>query len=368
MQVFPDRLVEDLRRLPGGRHTFLVQACTPRGRRHRNALQALVDTQGEPLASRAASLLVSLDNRRFFQGVAELVMAAILARGGFRVEEVGELGDWLGLCRQDGESWDLVIQAYVHKSHVGGDESAVRRLVAALERAGGRRRFVVGIQRPLPEALDTDEVRRAVEGWLAQVERGRWEGRNAAFHDPEKGVHLEFGLAGRQGRAGSRVCAVLGPHLAPSCLLAVEGRLVGDLERRRPGPRAGRPTLVACVGDRPWPVSPGFLSDFLYGRARSVEMFRDGTSHGLEAEFESQDGPSLFRDPLYADVGGLFWVGREPRDPSRVRCSLFLNPWARRTLQGAARPSVPAFVPERNTDRGVVMRWHRGAGPRVRIA
>ncbi len=367
MQVFSDRLVEDLGRLPGGRHTFLAQVCAARGRRHRAALQALVDAVGEPLATRVAGLLTSFDNRRFFQGVAELTVAALLERGAFRVEEVGGGGDWLGLRRRSGAAWDLVVLAFIQRSRVGADVAAAKRLLTALDRAGGNRRYLVGIQRPLPDGLDTDEVRRAVETWLADVERGRWEGRYAIFKDAEKGVQIEFALTGRQVRFGSRVCTVLGPYLAPTCLLAVEARLLEELERRRQGRRAGRPTLVACVGDRPWPVSPGYLRDFLYGRARSMEMRREGEGRHLEVELEADSGATLFRDPLCTDVGGLLWVGREPSDPSRVHCSVHLNPWARTALDAAAFPSTPVFARERDGEKGLVIRWHHRAGPRVRI-
>lgn len=326
-----------------------------------------MDAVGEPLGARGAELLTSLDNRRFFQGVAELTVAALLERGKFQVEEVDPDGDWIALRKLGGGSWDLLVEAFIHRSRDETHRASAARLLTALERTGGSQCLLVGIERPLPASLDTEEVRQAVDNWMADVEHGRRQGRYAAFHDAEKGIHLEFGLTGRPVRSGPRVCGVLGPHVASSCIPAVERRLLDDLERSSRGPRTERPLLVACVGDRPWPVSPGYLRDFLYGRARTMAMTRDGERHALEAEYDTSPDPSLFRDARARDLSGLLWVGRDPSDPSRAHCTVHLNPWARVVLDAGAFPFVPVFAPERETDSGVAMRWHQRAGPHVRI-
>ena len=92
MTLFPERLIQDLQRLPGGRHSFLTQVCAPEGKKYRAALERLVEQAGEPMCSRGREMLTSLDNRKFFQGYAEVVTAALAARGSYEVKEFAAPG------------------------------------------------------------------------------------------------------------------------------------------------------------------------------------------------------------------------------------------------------------------------------------
>jgi hypothetical protein len=183
--------------------------------------------------------------------------------------------------------------------------------------------------------------------------------------DEQKGVHIEFGLTGRHTRSGPRVCATLGPFLATSSLSVVEARLVRELVRYRLGARAGEPLVAACVADQPWPVSPGWLRDLLYGRARAVTMLRDGDRTEMELEFDAPPAPCLFRDPLYRDLSALIWLGRNAQDATRAHCRVFLNPWALAPLDASVFPHCPVLAFDRRTERGTAMRWHPRNGPNV---
>lgn len=364
MSLFSERLVEDVRRLPGARHTFLSQVCSARGQRYRNALEALVQEAG-PLEGRASELLTSLDNRRFFQGYAEVATGVFLLRNGFTLRGVAPPGPLLRVTRGNGPEANVSVLSYIHKSRPAPDRATIRRLVGALNRVGGTERLVVVVHRWLPHDFDTDLVRRAVDRWLSDVEKGLWEGRYASFVDEQQGVHLEFGLTGRQSKRGPRVCLTLGPFLSQVSMMAVENRVLTDLDRYRLGPHAGTPLVLACVADQPWAIGRAWLHDFLYGRPRRTESWRDGDTHGLQLEFDEGAGGSLFRDPLYGDVSAFLWLARDPQDPTVLQARSYLNPWARVPLEAADLPVSPVLAPRPREGRGRVVTWEARGGPRL---
>ncbi len=364
MSIFSERLVEDMQRLSGGQHSFLHQVCGPRAGRHRSAIETLVGNAASPLAERARPLLTSLDNRRFFQGWAELATAAALARGRLRVQDVVQPGAYLHASALAGEPVNLAVLSYIHKARPEADRDSIRRLVAALNRVGSRQRLVVAVHGRLPHDFDIEEIRRAVDTWLGEVERGQWQGRYATFIDETRGVHLEFGLTGRTSRSGPRVCMSLGPFPGPASLAAAEPRILGELERYTLGPHAGKPLLLVCASDQPWSVSPGYMRDFLYGPPSCMEGYRDGDASDIELHYGSQPAPTLFRDPVYSDLVGVLWLSRQADDPTAVQLRAFLNPWARHTLEPELLPACPVLHLHRWQDDNAVLRWHGQRGQR----
>ncbi len=358
MSLFSDRLLEDMRRLSSGQHSFLHQLCGPRYGRHRSAIEALVDGAAPALSERARPMLTSLDNRRFFQAWAELSTAAALGRGRLRVQGLAQPGVYLQAATVGGEAVHVAVISFIHKGRKGPDLATIRRLEAALDRVGSRQRLVVAVHGRLPHDFDVEEVRRAVDTWLGEVERGQWEGRYATFIDETRGIHLEFGLTGRTSRSGPRVCMSIGPFLAPASLAAAEPRILTELGRYSMGPHAGTPLLIACVSDQPWSISPGYMRDFLYGLPRSIEGYRDGGQSDIELCYGQRPTPSLFRDPVYADLCGMLWIGRRAEEPAAVQLRAFLNPWARRRLEVDALPGCPALGLHRWQDEQAVLRWH----------
>lgn len=363
MTLFPDRLLQDIQRLPGGRHSFLTQVCAPEGRKVRLILESLAEQAGEPLAGRARETLTSFDNRKFFQGYSELVTASLLARGGARVRDLVSPGPLLVAHRPTGAPVFVSVLSYIHKFRPIPDRATVRRLCQALDRIASQERLLVIVHRWLPHDLDTGPIRRAVEIWLSQVASGAWEGRYATYEDDR--ISLEFGLTGQKAsRRGRRVVMSLGPFFSPASLTAVESRVLGELEAWRVGAQAGAPLVVACVADQPWRITQGYMTDFLYGRPRRMEMFRDGDSHNLEMEFGSEPAPCLFRDPLYQDLAAFLWVGRDPVDPTLVHARAFLNPWARVPVPDALFPTSPVLCLNRWDQGRAVVSWlRRGSGP-----
>ncbi len=367
MSLFSDRLVEDMRRLPGGQHSFLHQLCGPRAGRHRSALESLLDTAAGPLAERARPLLTSLDNRRFFQGWAELATAAALARGRLRVHDVALPGAFLSAQTVAGQTVNVAVLSYIHKARPDADRASVQRLVSALNRVGSRQRLVVVVHGRLPHDFDLEEIRRAVDTWLGEVERGQWQGRYATFIDENRGIHLEFGLTGRTSLSGSRVCMSMGPFPGPASLAAAEARILGELDRYALGPNAGMPLLLVCASDQPWAVSPGYMRDFMYGPPRSMESYRDGDSSDIELWYGDQRAPTLFHDPVYSDLCGILWLGRRSEDPAAVQLQGYLNPWSRHTLEHDVLPTCPVLGLHRWQDNQAVLRWF-GSRSKQRVA
>jgi len=357
MSLFSDRLVEDMRRLPGGQHSFLHQLCGPRAGRHRSAIETLVETAAAPLAERARPLLTSLDNRRFFQGWAELATAAALARGRMRVHDVVQPGSYLRAQTLAGEPVNIAVLSYIHKARPEADRASVDRLVAALNRVGSRQRLMVVVHGRLPHDFDVEEIRRAVDTWLGEVERGQWQGRYATFIDEGRGIHLEFGLTGRTSRTGPRVCFSMGPFPGPASLAAAESRILGELERYTLGPNGGTPLLLVCASDQPWAVSPGYMRDFLYGPPCCMEGYRDGDTSNIELYFDDQPAPTLFRDPVYSELCGVLWLSRHSDDPTAVQLRAFMNPWARTPLEQDLLPGCPVLGLHRWQDNQAVLRW-----------
>ena len=331
MELFPPRLVSDLERLPGANHTYLKQVCGPDAVDVRDRLRAAVARGSDVHRDRAVELLSSLDNRRFFQGFAEIVTLAALQTSGWSLTRMQHPGPSLEVRSPAGRPWTLGVLAFFHQTRPGGEQSSRDLLTAGLLRVAGKHRFTVLIRRWLPHDFDVAPVRRAIEAWLSQVAQDRWEGRYAAYEDER--ISLEFCLTGEKVRKGEPLLAlVLGPFLANRTLEAVEPRLVRELDRHNAGPLRDTPMLLACVSDQPWALSPGYARDFLYGRPRAIL----GSTHGETVTLFSPTGSiAVFRDPTYRNVGGVLLLDRNPAGAATANVRAWLNPWAERPLTPA---------------------------------
>lgn len=365
MEIFPERLLADIERLPGGSHSYLKQVYGPEGAELRARLQRLAERLGPPMEDRAAELLGSFDNRRFFQGFAEVVTLGALWAGRWRLRALVPPGPRHELRGPAGETAVLSVMAFLHQTRPGAEDDTKERLAQALRRVKARDRFIVLIRRWLPHDFDPEPVRRAVDLWLARVARDQWQGRHAAYEDDH--VSLEFALTGTRTRGRqSPLVEMIGPFYGHRTLEAVEPRVVQELDRHLAGPSRSRPLLLACVADQPWALTPGYLRDFLYGRASRIE-----TGEGVdEVEFNEQSSVALFRDPVYSCVSGLLLVDRQPARPHEVRVRALLNPWATHPVRASAL-GLRAFaldearsmaVRQETGRRAWVLRW-QDTGP-----
>lgn len=324
MELFPERLVSDLARLPGGSHTYLKQVCGPDGADVRASLQRATERIGPVYEDRAAELLSSLDNRRFFQGFAEVVSLGLLARAGWRVTRLHQPGPRIELRSPSGEPAALLVLAFLHQTRPGAEEDTQRQLREALSRVHTRLRFVALVRRWLPHDFNPEPVRRAVEIWLGRMARAGGGDRYATYDDEH--VSLEFCVTGERVRGRqSPLALVLGPFLAHRTLSVVEPRVVAELDRHLAGPLAPLPAVVSVVSDQPWSLTPGYLRDFLLGRPQATV-----SEGGRSTETYGEAGSvALFRDPTYAGVSGVILVDRRPAEPTRVRARAWHNPWSR---------------------------------------
>lgn len=368
--LFSPTLVQELARLPGAQHSFLKQLCGGEHAHLRQGLDRALAALPDAVQQRCARKLSSLDNRRFFQGFADLSTAITLMRAGWTV--TGDApGDLLAARRPDGSAVDVLVVAFLHAGSDELDQPGIRRLRDALDRVHTRLRFCVYVRRWLPVDFDPESVRQAVELWLREVEGGRWASRFAAYED--KHVHLEFGLVGdrespRRVVGDERpVLVTLGPFVAERSMGAIEARVVRDLDRHRVGSAGSQnPVFLSLVSDQPWRLSDGYVREFLYGKPRWVQTSWAQDEPSWEACLSRAAEPCLFKDPLYSGVIGCSMLHRESMETLTVRGKAFSNPFATAPLTGDD-VGLPVLARYSSDDGRPVLRWFGESAGRVRL-
>ena len=338
--LFSEATLDDLRRVPGSSHSFARHLAEPDGEAIREWLEAA--TADAPAAARArwCEVLTSLDNRRFFQGFAEVATTAHLSNAGWTLDDLQWPGPGLSMVHRDGRQLEVLVLSFIRQVRPGPDAAMTARLRRALDRVGSRSRIAVLVRRWLPHDFDPEPVRRAIDLWLREVDRGGWDGRYAAYDDDH--VSLEFALTGEKAEEDQPVVAfVLGPFEAQRTLEAVEQRVVAELDRSRlqNGP-SDRPTVVALVGDQPFRISEGYLREFFFGKP--TFQITDPDRPGLELWYGQRDSPCLFRDPHSGHVAGVLKLERPDPTAAAVDARAWLNPWSHVDLSPAdvGAPSV----------------------------
>ena len=357
MPVFTDALLDELKRLPGARHSFLRQlALDPQGEEARADLDAQVDQAPLAVRERWRDLLSSLDNRRFVQGRAELQTIAHLARSGWQLVGQEHPGPDLVLERE-GRPLRLLTLAFAEQTRPGPDREVIARLARALDRVGSRTRIAVHVRRWLPHDFDPEPVRRAIDLWLREVDRGGWEGRYAAYEDDQ--IALEFALTGDQASAEQGVVAfTLGPFHAWQARGALESRLIRELDHTLASVRLERPLVVACVATDRWNLGPGHVREMLLGKPDAMELPEDGT--GRRLHYARRTANALFRTPAYAGLSGVILLDGQAGDGAPASSRTWLAPWAGRPLVAEAFAGPVLDVVERGED-GVVLGWSEAA-------
>lgn len=361
MAIFTETLRQDLSRVPGASHAFLRELYTPQATPHREALEQAVDALPAWLRGRVADPLRSVDNRRFFQGYAELTCAHLLLRAGYTLDAGDAGASALRARRPDGRWTSALPLGFVHSARQPDDLEGVRRLQAALTRVSSRLRFAVYVRKWLPAGFPVEHVRQAVELWLREVEAGNWEGRFAAYEDEH--VVLEFGLTGERNRPGRPpVVMTLGPFLGGRAVDALERRLVQELDRHRLVAGTEDSVLVCAVADQPLGIGRGYLRELLYGKPRWVAVSGDPEGHGWEAGLSPDAEPCLFKDPVYRGVIGLALLERVPGWPMRLTGRACSNPLSvAPLLPGELR--LRTVAQDRVEDGRPVIRWFETDAP-----
>lgn len=368
MAVFTDALVQDMQSLQGAPHSFLKQVCALDGEPLREALDSALLRVPHDVGERLSDRLRSLDNRRFFQGFAELATCAVLRDAQWTPEGVGAPAEPLRFSRPDGAPCNVLVVSFVHPGRPDVDALPVARLRSALDRVFSRLRFAVFVRRWLPPEFDPEPVRQAVELWLREVEAGRWDSRYAAYED--ESVALEFGLVGpkdnpaRVSPTGAPVLMTVGPFIGGRVMGGVERRILRDLDHYRMGEFGSEPVLIAMVSDRPWRIPSGTLRDFLYGKPTWVSSSPDD---GWEAALSHEPEPCMFKDPLYSCVSGLMQVDRDDVEALAVGGRAWSNPYADAPLRAGELPFSILSEVRRENELPVLRRSGPGGRPLVWI-
>ena len=352
MALFTDALLSDLRQLPGADHSFLKQLAQDDGAETRDWLDLSVERVGGAVADRWAEVLGSLDNRRFFQGYAEVATSELLTACGWRVNDLSWPGPSLSVRDPAGDPFHAVVLGFIKQSRPA-DRQAIERLSRSLDRVGSRARIMVLVRRWLPHDFDPEPVRRAIDMWLREVDRSGWEGRYAEYRDDH--VNLEFALTGEQAREGQGVVAMaLGPFDAHRTMEALEQRVVHELDAWRLSAWSDQPVVLSLVCDQAWDLPRGYLRELFYGKPLRQETRPDEPRY--TATFGPEMTPSIFRDPLYRALSAVILVERQPGQTRPVARESLVNPWAERSLPVDALPGRVFAVHGREGD-APVMAW-----------
>lgn len=366
MAIYSETLRNDLQRLPGASHAFLRELFTPQAEPWREGLERAVAALPEWLRPRVADPLRSIDNRRFFQGFAELATLCTLTRAGFAIEPGPVSEPALRLRRPDGRRVNALTLALLHSARQPQDRELVRRLQTALTRVSSRLRFAVYVRKWLPPGFEAEPVRQAVELWLREVESGNWEGRFAAYEDEH--VVLEFGLTGERARPGRvPVVMTLGPFMGGRAVDALERRMVQELDRYRLTAQGQDSVLVFAVADQPLAIGRGYLRELLYGKPRWVATSTTPGELPWQAALSADAEPCLFKDPVYRGVAGVVLLERVPGQPLQLSGRACSNPLATEPLY-PRELGLRTVAQDRLEDERPVIRWFEASAPPVDLA
>jgi hypothetical protein len=357
MNLFPPALLDNIQNLTGASHSFLKQLSAPQAEEIRDWLQRVSLTVDAPLQTWWTDQLMSLDNRRFFQAFAEMLTVEQLQRRGWSLRNMNWPGPVIQGQTPDGQDIDLLILSFVRPLRPTVDRATRDQLVRALNRVHTKSRISVLVQRWMPHDFDPDPVRRSIELWLGEVDRGSWDSRYATYEDEH--ISLEFALTGEPCTdQRPPVAFTLGPIEGQQLIEALESRLIYHLDRLRISTEGNpRPLLLSCVMDQPWSIAPGYLRDLFLGRPSRLSVLESGE---MEQVFRGQVTASVFRDPLYRHVCGVWIAERVSQPPLELRNQVYLNPWATQSLHESQLPR-PALCLDRWEEDQAVMRWKSSA-------
>ena len=357
MPLFFDASLAELSRLKGAEYCFLKQLAAPEGALIRSWLEDVGGAVGNTVAGRACDLLNSLDNRRFFQGFAEMAVSEVLISSGWSVQDLSWPGPMLVALSPEGVLHNIVVLAFIRQVRLRPDRLTVQRLIRSLNRVNSRTRIAVHIQRWLPHDLDPEPIRRAVELWLRDVDRHGSQDRYAVYSD--NNVSLEFALTAERARSGQSVVAfTVTPCNGQRTIEIIESRLLSSLDAYRLGPTSRQPLLLACVTEQPWQLSRGWIRELLYGKPGWAGTM--GEPPAFEAAFDDKSDPGIFRDPLYRAISGALFIDRALGSAAPAAHG-YLNPWGTTPLP-AETLNIRRMAPDRRESNHTVLRWLDATG------
>lgn len=278
-----------------------------------------VDVQQSVLAA-----LADPDRAAWGRGVLDASLLAVAS--GAKV--VGLMGDdVVELTDRSGSRFGLALLPFEHPVDRWGSRPDLDRLLTRLDAAFSERPFVIYLRRPLPKDIDHDGIVRAVNLWLAAVERGERNERHAVYEDGD--IAFELTLVDATS-LGPRVLTV-GPVTALERLAQVDSEVVEHAVRLEES-LGEVPIAVGLISNAPWALPRGYVEQLLFGTADAVQTTHGPGGSSYQAQFRP-NGRSLFSDPVCRNLVGLWFI--EPmagEDPLAAAFRAFENPWARAEL------------------------------------
>lgn len=346
--LFTDEFRAELARLPSPHPSFLVSLCTRDEaaiQTFRGQIEAWFDHLKDDARLAFQPRLTSLDNDRFFQAFAEMVLHEALVRGGRQVltwpEDADEpLSVSLG---EGGEVFQLLVQSYIPEVQVRGGMTAFRHLLRELQEIEHHFFFSVYLKRWLPYNFDPRPIRRALEVWLNSLDEGLWEGKYAEYRDEH--IHLEFSILERAQEDRKHLVRFRIPPLRTPALLQDLQALILDRLRTASLPDPDMPMVLAVFGNEGWGLPDGYLHDFLYGKCAGAFNWQtlSGRSERLKFVRRQVKGAFLARPELAALSAIMFCDKEWERDRVVFTMRLFHSPWARAPLKPEAFEGFAQF-------------------------
>ncbi len=238
-----------------------------------------------------------------------------------------------------GRRFAIAALAFSTPEHPNGEPKDVARLTELLDGTFHGRQYALYLRRPVPSGFDPGPVSRAVQLWLAAIDRGEWKGRHAVYEDDD--IALELTLVKQHAaHQGGRVMTV-GPVTALERLARVDGMVV-DLAQRHREASPDLP-LVIALGARPaWRIPRGYVEQLLYGTAVWTQAVSKGPDSTYSAAFTS-NGRNLFSDPVCGALCALWWMEADGGDALGFRAWGHDNPWCE-APERIPSADMPRFV------------------------
>ena len=142
-----------------------------------NALNSLYAQVATPVQERWYRSLRCTEDKKFFQGYAEALSAAFLARSGWSVVDVCSPKPCIIVRHPDGREQRIVTMAFLQPEADPNQRDALETLARVVNRSESDRRITILVKRWTPHDFDREPVRRCVDIWLDAIAKGEWRGR-----------------------------------------------------------------------------------------------------------------------------------------------------------------------------------------------
>lgn len=201
----------------------------------------------------------------------------------------------------------------------GSTPAGAESLLRALDPVFGDRPWAFVLRRPIGPGGDVSRLIEPTRQWLARVDQSRWDADYAIYEDTDLSIELRVLPERWKGYAGAllRVAQPPGADRIERVLVELDA-----VNARRTDPLL--PIIPVVVADQPWRVGRRRLLQALYGKPLEVNV----NERGVSTYTFSRSDTSWFGAGSGSAVAAVWWLARDPTDPTSVRGWSNENPWA----------------------------------------